>query len=231
MTVIPHPRTVTPVALANRNQRNRAKVKKAPPLDLQKFTEVPDETQATVLEGARPIPSRLSQPEIRENISNEERAQRFRVSGDLASTILYLRRAVDDKPDDIDLRRKLIKAYQDDNASEMAVAEIGRSLRLDAKNSALYRMYGDAEYASGNNAEAMKAFKQAMELDPKDVLARVALADMLQHDGQYDDAQQLYRDASGQCAHKPYASPQACHSSLPAGIVGPGSVRSGSGRS
>ncbi len=171
------------------------KTKKQQALDLQSFTAIPEPTEPTVLEGARPIPSRLSQPEIRETISNEERAQRFRTSGDLASAILYLRRAVDDKPDDIDLRRKLIKAYQDDNASEMAVAEIGRSLRLDNKNSALYRMYGDAEYASGNSAEAMKAYKQAMDLDPKDVLARIALADMLQHDGQYGAAQQLYGDA------------------------------------
>ncbi len=189
-----NPATLAPTPIAPVTTKP-GKGKKTPPLDLSQFTAIPDETGPTIIEGARPTPSALSQPTLVENISNEERAQRYRVSGDLPSTILYLRHAVDDKPDDLDVRRKLIKAYQDDNAPDLAVAEIGRSLRLDSKNSSLYRMFGDAEYAGGNTAAAMKAYKQAVELDPKDVLSRIALADMLQHDGQFEAALQLYRDA------------------------------------
>lgn len=174
--------------------KKQGKSKRPSPLDLDQF-KVPGETPVTVGDGAQQAASGLSQPGILENITNAARAQRYRQSGDLASTILYLRHAVDDKPDDVDLRRQLIQAYQDDKEPNLAVAEIGRSLRLDSKNSTMFRLYGDAQSSDGKLVDAIKAYRQAVELDPKDVLARVALGDTLQRDGQLEAALQEYHEA------------------------------------
>ena len=159
------------------------------------ITQIPNETQP----GSSDTPvvaSTTSQASVEENKSNAEVAHRYRQSGDLASTILYLRRAVDDKPDDVALRRELIATYQEVNANELAVAEIGRSLRLDDKNGALYRLYGDARYAEGKLPEALTAYHKAVDLDPKDVASRLALGDALVRDGQFEAALLQYREAA-----------------------------------
>lgn len=138
-----------------------------------------------------------------ETISNERRAARYRESGDLASSILYLRRAVDDKPDDIEIRRKLVQAYEDDGAHDLAAAEIGRSLRLDSKNAPLYRLYGDSLFAAGKLPEATSTYQKAIELDPTDVQARIALGDILISSGDTDAAVKSYQEAATRAPSSP----------------------------
>lgn len=131
-----------------------------------------------------------------QNITNIDRATRYKQSGDPVSAILYLRRAIDDAPNDLDLRRQLIQAYQDNQMPDMAVAEIERALLLDPKNGALYRFYGDSLYSLGKSPDALKAYQEAVRLDPNDVAAQIALGDILLHSGQLNDALKTYHAAA-----------------------------------
>ena len=188
------PSTVTPAPVPTKTTSKRTKTK--PPVDnpLDPYQIHPDLTATP--DGAQIAPANPIETGVLENIPNEKRAARYRESGDLPSTVLYLRHAVDDKPNDLELRRKLIQAYEDAQAPELAVAEIGRSLRLDSKNAPLFRMYGDSLYSSGKLPEALQAYQKAVDIDPKDVLAQIALGDIQMSSGDSDAALKSYQQAA-----------------------------------
>lgn len=160
------------------------------------ITPLPTVSTNNVGDGAQATPTELSQPGVEENITNAARAERYRASGDLPSTILFLRRAVDDNPTDVAIRRQLIQAYQDDNMPDLAEAEINRSLKMDPRNAVLFRLHGDALYTNGRLGDALKAYQQAIELDPKDVLAKIALGDIQAASGEFDAAVKAYQEAA-----------------------------------
>ncbi len=195
-TTVPAPNP-TPVPKTNGRRNKNSQTNPAiDPYAIQK------DLVPTTGDGVQAVASQAEAGVI-ETISNERRAARYRESGDLASSILYLRRAVDDKPDDIEIRRKLVQAYEDDGAHDLAAAEIGRSLRLDAKNAPLYRLYGDSLFAAGKLPEATSTYQKAIELDPTDVQARIALGDILITSGDTDAAIKSYQEAATRAPSSP----------------------------
>ena len=114
---------------------------------------------------------------------------------DLANTITLLRYAVNERPRDITLRRKLIQAYQERKMPEAALAEITRALQIAPTEGSLYRAYGDTLMTKGDVPAAEKAFRDAVRLNADDIQARIALGDALMLDNQYADALDTYATA------------------------------------
>lgn len=133
----------------------------------------------------------------------ETEAASYRQAGDLANCIRALRRAINDRPRDIGLRRQLIQAYNDRQLFDAALGEEKRALALKANDADLVRLYGDALLGRGDTAGAMKAYRDAIRRDPKDVLAYVALGSALLADNQYTEACATYMDAAGADPHSP----------------------------
>lgn len=114
---------------------------------------------------------------------------------DLANTITYLRYAVNERPRDIPLRRKLILAYQEHKMPETALAEIGRALQIAPNESSLYRAYGETLMTKGDVPGAQKAFRDAIRLNTDDIQSRISLGDALMADNQYAEALETYTAA------------------------------------
>ena len=94
---------------------------------------------------------------------NETTIARYRQSGDLANVIQALRRAINDKPKDVALRRQLILAYKERNLLDSALAEANRALQILPEESGLYRAKGDILAAKGDAAAATLAYNQAIQ--------------------------------------------------------------------
>lgn len=129
-------------------------------------------------------------------VDYEALALRFRQSGDLANLITSLRRAINERPRDMGLRRQLIQAYQDRQLPDAALAEVNRALQLAPNDASLRRLSGDALLAKGDAAGALKAYQEAARIDPGDVLTQVALGDALLADNQYGEAMRAYEVAA-----------------------------------
>ncbi len=126
----------------------------------------------------------------------EAMAIRFRQSGDTANMITSLRRAINDKPRDMNLRKLLVQAYQERRLPDAARLEAERALLLAPDDSVLHRLYGETLLADGNIAAASKAFAEAIRLNPADISAQVALGDALFADNQYAQAISAYEGAA-----------------------------------
>jgi len=126
----------------------------------------------------------------------EAQAVRYRQTGDFGGAIVALRKAVNDRPRDIDLRRQLIQAYQSRQLPAAAHSEALRALRLDAGNASLYRLYGEVLMAEGDNNGAMLAFQDGVKVDPTDIGCQVALGDVMLADNHFVQAVEAYTAAS-----------------------------------
>lgn len=122
-------------------------------------------------------------------------AARYRQSGDLASAITSLRRAINDKPRDPALRRQLIQMYQERHLTQAALDETNRALQLAPNDGDLQRLHATALLDAGDAAAALTTLRQAVQAHPDDVAAQVALGDALLADNQYDAALATYRTA------------------------------------
>jgi hypothetical protein len=122
----------------------------------------------------------------------EAQAIRYRQTGDLASAVSAVRRAINERPHDINLRRKLILIYQAKQMPEAAHAEALRALQLEPNNSALYRLYGEILLAQGDTVGAMQAFREGTRIDPNDIANQVALGDALLADNKPMEAFAAY---------------------------------------
>jgi tetratricopeptide (TPR) repeat protein len=125
----------------------------------------------------------------------ETLSDHYRDNRDLANTITLLRYAVNERPSDIPLRRKLILAYQERKMPETALAEIARALQIAPNDGSLYRAYGDTLMTKGEVPAAEKAYRDAVRLNADDIQARIALGDALMLDNQYAEALDSYAAA------------------------------------
>ncbi len=165
------------------------------PLPTPGSNTVPDGAQAFALDPQRTV--------VKESLTNAARAIRYRQSGDLPSAILYFRRAVDDAPRDVDVRKQLIQAYQDSNEPSLAEAELDRTLKIAVPSSALYKMHGDALYTEGHIQEAAAAYLRALEMDPRDAQVRLAFGDMLSSTGDFAGAIKQFNQAVADAPNSP----------------------------
>ncbi len=133
----------------------------------------------------------------------ENLADHYHDNHDLANTITLLRYAVNERPRDIPLRRKLISAYQERKMPEAAIAEINRAIQIAPTESSLYRASGETLLTKGDVPGAEKAFREAVRLSPDDILSRIALGDALMLDNQYADALEAYQTAQKTDTHSP----------------------------
>jgi Tfp pilus assembly protein PilF len=69
-----------------------------------------------------------------------------------------------------------------------AVKEIEEAIQLDPQQASTYANLGALQQARGNTAEAEAAFKQAVQTDPKSVVARLALANFYWASGRRPEA-------------------------------------------
>ena len=143
-----------------------------------------------------PIQPSVAPPPVVPKADFVGQAARYRQTGDFSSAVVALRKAVNDKPHDIDLRRQLIQAYQSRQMPEAAHGEALRALRMDAGNANLYRLYGEVLIAEGDSAGAMLAFQDGIKFDPTDIGCQVALGDALLNENHFVQALDAYSAAS-----------------------------------
>ncbi|HLJ54588.1 MAG TPA: hypothetical protein VKT77_06065, partial [Chthonomonadaceae bacterium] len=150
---------------------------------------------AEPVRGAATAPSVAPPPTVPKT-DYEAQAARFRQTGDMSGAVVALRKAVNDKPRDIGVRRELIQVYQALQMPEAAHAEALRALRLDANNAALYRLYGEVLAAEGDTTGAMNAFQDGIKIDPSDIGCQIALGDALLAQNHFLQAVDSYTAAS-----------------------------------
>ena len=126
----------------------------------------------------------------------ETSIMRFRQSGDLANVIQSLRRAINDKPKEVGLRRQLVLAYKERRMLEAALGEANRALQIMPEESTLYRLKGDVLAAKGDTVGATAAYNEAITKGgSSDIASQVALADALLADNRVEDAAKSYEAA------------------------------------
>jgi len=155
------------------------------------FTNQADPSHDTL-----PAQPAVAPPPVVARPDYEAQAVRYRQTGDLSNAVLSLRKAVNDRPRDVGLRRQLIQAYQAKQMPEAAHSEALRALRLDAANPGLFRLYGEVLLAEGDTTGALQAFRDGIKADPNDILCQVALGDALLKDNHYLLALEAYSAAS-----------------------------------
>ncbi len=124
-----------------------------------------------------------------------EQARQYKGNGDFASAIGSLRKAVNEKPLDVDLRRQLALAYFDHKMGDVALVEANRIIQLDPENGSLHRLYGELLLKQGDTTGALEALKKAQALAPNDIMIQVSLGDALLKIGKYSEAVNAYEGA------------------------------------
>lgn len=109
-------------------------------------------------------------------------------TGDLASLIMALRKAINERPRDVRLRRDLASAYKDRGWVDLAKEESESATMLAPDDGATHRLKGEILSDSGDSAGALREFKEAARLSPNDASCRMSLGDALMADGHADDA-------------------------------------------
>lgn len=121
---------------------------------------------------------------------------RFRQSGDLANVIQSLRRAINDKPKEVGLRRQLVLAYKERQMLDAALGEASRAIQIMPEESTLYRLKGDILAAKGDTVGATAAYNEAIAKGgSSDIASQVALADALLADNRVEEAAKSYEAA------------------------------------
>ncbi len=203
-------RTVTPKKIATAPTRKAnlpvVKTSKAGKRAVQAVAVAPPDS---VAESSTPSPTALhplsagpsSLTATHQNY--EVLADHYHDNKDLANTITLLRYAVNERPHDIPLRRKLIGAYQERKMQEAALAEIIRAIQIAPGDGSLYRAYGDSLMAKGDVPGAEKYFRDAVRINADDILARISLGDALMLENQYAEAMETYQSAQKTDPHSP----------------------------
>ncbi len=136
-------------------------------------------------------PSTPPPPEVRRQ-DNEAQALQYLQSGDQANYIVSLRRAINDHPHEMNLRRQLIQAYQDRKMSEAAKSEVLRGIEIAPMDAGMHRLLGATLMAQGDITGALDAYRTAIRLAPGDVIAQVEMGDALVKNSQFPEAQEAY---------------------------------------
>jgi tetratricopeptide (TPR) repeat protein len=160
----------------------------------------PFTTDNAPLRQGDPMPPVVAPPPNAARTDFEAEAARFRQSGDIANVISSLRRAINERPRDIPLRRQLVQAYLERRMIDTALAETERALQMTPKDSpedaGLYRLRGDCLLARADVPAALTAYREAMRLAPGDITAQVSLGDALMADNQFAEAMTVYATAA-----------------------------------
>ena len=125
----------------------------------------------------------------------QELAKQFKGSGDGASVISFLRKAVNEKPMDVELRKQLSLAYFDRKMGAAALEEATRIIQLDPKNGSLHRLYGELLMKQGDTPGALIALREAIQLAPSDISIQVSYGDALLKTGKFPEAVEVYESA------------------------------------
>ncbi len=152
--------------------------------------------EADPARGALPKQPSIAPAPIIARPDYETQAARYRQTGDLGNAVVALRKAVNVRPRDVNLRRELILAYQSCQMQDAAHAEAARSLQMDPSNASLYRLYGEVLLTEHDLPRAMQAFRDGIRVDPSDIACQVALGDALLADNHYLQALDAYETAS-----------------------------------
>ncbi len=137
----------------------------------------------------------ISLPLNVQRTDSEEQLQHYRQEKDLANVILALRRALNERPNELMLREQLVQAYQDRGMFPMARLEVERAMLLQPESTILRRLYGNILFNQGDVPNALKSYREAIRLDSKNVLAQIALGDALLADNQFKEAFEVYEAA------------------------------------
>jgi tetratricopeptide (TPR) repeat protein len=120
---------------------------------------------------------------------------RFRRSGDTASLILTLRRAINERPREARLRRELVAALRMRGWTEAARDEAARGLLICPGDAGLHRLLGDGHLDMGQIAEALAEYREAVRLEPANPANHIALGDALTSQAQVAEAEAAYKAA------------------------------------
>jgi tetratricopeptide (TPR) repeat protein len=128
-----------------------------------------------------------------------QQAQTLLNDGDNDAAILLLRRTINQAPLNGRLRLLLARAYLAANRSTDAIAEATRAMTLTPPDSradrvALTRLLADAMRKNSDTVAARAAYEQIIAAQPQHAdWARLALAGLLESQGQIDEAEVQYR--------------------------------------
>ena len=131
-----------------------------------------------------------------DRVNHEQAADRYRRTGDLSNSIESLRQAINDNPADINLRKKLIIAYQDRQMLDQAVSETERAMQIAPGDADLSRLYANSLSAKGDTPGAIKLLRDIVSANPGNTANQVALGDALLSDSQFADALNAFEVAS-----------------------------------
>ena len=131
-----------------------------------------------------------------DRVNHEQAADRYRRTGDLPNSIESLRQAINDNPADINLRKKLITAYQDRQLLDQAVSETERAMQIAPQDADLSRLYANSLSAKGDTAGAIKMLRDIIRANPANTAAQVSLGDALLSDSQFADALSAFETAA-----------------------------------
>ena len=123
-------------------------------------------------------------------------ADRYRRDGDHANLIIVLRKAVNDQPREVRLRKELIEAYLARGWSDAARDEAARAVALSPSDAGLRRILGEAYLKSGDTDAALREMSEAIKANPKDAASLVALGDIYLASAKVTEAEKAFVDAS-----------------------------------
>ncbi len=131
-----------------------------------------------------------------DKIDYEAAADRYRKTGDLSNAINSLRQAINENPRALNLRKKLIIAYQDRLLPDLAASEIERALVLAPGDADLTKLRASTLFGKGDTTNAIKMLRDVVAAHPGDTSGQVALGDALLADGQFADALSAFETAA-----------------------------------
>jgi tetratricopeptide (TPR) repeat protein len=122
-------------------------------------------------------------------------ANQFRRQGDSANLIVSLRKAVNDRPRDVRLRRDLAQAYRQRGWHSLAREEAVRAIAVAPADAGLHRLLGECLLADGDADAAVREMAEAVRLGPADPANQMALGDAYWSAAKPDEAQKAYAAA------------------------------------
>src|SRR5262249_32518277 len=102
---------------------------------------------------------------------------RFRGKGDLPNLIISLRRAINDKPYEPQLRSELVQAYMEKGWKESARDEAARAVQLAPNSASLHRLYGEGLLETNDAEGAVRELNEAVRLEGADAANHVSLGE------------------------------------------------------
>jgi tetratricopeptide (TPR) repeat protein len=160
----------------NEGYRESVRVK----LALGRFVEaLEDATTASVLAGDDPAAKRLMDEAVIARALDDVRNGRANLA------IEDLKKLRDERPDSVDLRVGLAKAYLENRDVDLAVAELNKAIELAPNSAEAYFQLGLIQHeAKKNPTAALASYEKATTLDPQNVEYRVRLGNLLAAQGQ-----------------------------------------------